>query len=75
MAMTISRSGSSAPARHLRGARDCRYDSLAEERASNAFAASMVRTRFSDDPAVMAIDVEFAYDGERWIEEISQHSW
>ncbi|QFI70768.1 hypothetical protein EKH55_5894 (plasmid) [Sinorhizobium alkalisoli] len=42
---------------------------------SNAFAASMVRTRFSDDPAVMSIDVEFAYDGERWIEEISQHSW
>ncbi|MGG7539664.1 hypothetical protein [Rhizobium sp. Nf11,1] len=48
---------------------------LAEEQASNAFAASMVRTRFSDDPTVMSIDVEFAYDGKQWIEEISQHSW
>lgn len=49
--------------------------SVAEERARNLFSAATVRTQFSDDPAVMSLSVEFAYDGERWIEKISQDPW
>ena len=49
--------------------------SIAHERARQRFPTVTIKTKFSDDPGVMAISVEFDYDGRQWVAAISLDRW